>query len=926
MLGDVLDSTWQEQLAAFGQEPDRLPQLLHLASRRAHQFSQLNLATALHRIALLGGNTLQEHCDAIIGRIDDILETKPESFRAQSLANIGWAIAKLSWQCPRILVNLTTACVGNLTRFKSSELSMLLWSLASSPGAPTDAQQSMLKGITSEFRRRGPAALDAQSIATIAYASATLTLDPEDEFWPVVSAGSERRVDEFSDRQLANLVWAFATVVHSDSAETLFARTEEAHIGDLAPIDLSLVAWAMAKVGHGTPQFYQAVADAVVEKKPAWKVSDARNIATLVYALALAEQAVPNEHAFRILADAADIRLCDFMVQGLTNLVWGYATAAFTEQRWFTGVGDELLRRDTREFEPLDVANCLWAFAAVMCPQTPAISRLKDIGSDILTEFTGQNLAISMWSFATLFVRDGPWFERAADCFLLQLSESKSQELNNTLWACATAGVRLPWLFIKVSDYAVSHIGLSEFKMHELSIMMWAHGTAGVCNHPFFDAIIDDALDRRGISECAPREIANMTWAYSTIIGRSNPRWFNAVASYSVNHMCEFDMQGIGNVVWAFANVGVIDAPLFTSASDETANRCTNALVEHFSAGMDVHSHQEGPVAAVVHNVSQVLAAMHAAGIDNMRLLEAATRAFLLEGSDSSARELLILANAVQSSRIRGCQSTEWMVQLDARLWDQVLQPLFVAASRPQLGGEFGSFASALRVWEALAAVVARLDIEHLGVHFTARFLKETGLAPQVSVIGSARYDASTPAWAERAAAVCAEERGRVASEAIGTQSAKLARQLEKVNKRDIAACISYDVQVIVASGKVDLCEKNQFFSWREDLEDDCTRHVACLHPISTTSRVSAALSGDHDRSGHAERGALLEVVERWSQYSEGTDLPSVTGNMQIYVTHFPCISCLGVLAQFSRIFPRVVLTVSFADGRVALCQPQPCL
>lgn len=609
LIGDCLDTTWQEQIVAFGQD---LQGLLALVALRQSEFNCLNLATALHRIASIrGGSCDQARCPVLLSRVEQMLDERPDTFRAQSLANMCWALARLQWPCRAVLDKVCAAACRQLPKFKSAELSMVLWGIASSPSATSATRLAAAQAVASEVQRRGAGAFDAQSLATIAYASGIVTMQDSDPLWVALGTGSEDRVKEFSHRQLANLVWAFATVVATDGVK-LFGRVEEAvRMNDLAPIDLSLVAWSFAKLDLGGDAFYDDVAAAVLEKEHLLDTSDARNVAVLIYALALAGQARNHDAAFRALAAAVSRRPGDFVVQGLTNAIWGYATASYAESDWFTTVGCELLRRHSSEFEPLDVANCLWAFAAVSHSGAAVVEKLKGLGWSILPEFTAQNLAISLWSFAVLEVRDEAFFERAGDLLVQsKLHECKTQELNNTLWAAATASVRLPWLFIKVSSRALE-LGLQDFKSHELSIMMWSHGMAGVCNHEFFDAVLEELSVRRGLGSCSPREVANTAWAYSTIIGCSSIPWLAAVALYSCQRISEFDMQCIGNVLWSFATVGVFCTPVFDAACGEMAGRL------EASTGTS-----EGFSSEAMANVAQVLSAAHATRCRICRQLE----------------------------------------------------------------------------------------------------------------------------------------------------------------------------------------------------------------------------------------------------------------------------------------------------------------
>lgn len=654
------------------------------------------------------------------------------------------------------------------------------------------------------------------------------------------------------------------------------------------------------------------MAGAITDNPRLWRGSDTRNIATTLYSFALAERAIEQDSAFRLLATITSQRTSEFSVQGLTNAVWSYATASYAEVGWFAPVSAELLQRCLEEFEALDVANCLWSFAAVAFGRAggddtgqSGVKRLREIGMRLLPFFTAQNLAISMWSLAVLEVRDVSFFEQAADSLGKRLPDCKSQELNNALWACATASVRLPWLFIKVSNQALS-IGLSDFKTHELSIMMWAHGMAGVCNHNFFDAVIEELLEHRGIESCSPREVANTAWAYSTIIGRCHVPWLRAVASFSTHRVREFDLQCIGNVVWAFASVLACSSSFFTAACLETAERC-RALSSDF----------------VAHNVAQVLSAAHAAGTAAAeQLMESATHCIVALDREAGAlacRELVVVSNAVCGAA--GKLPPDCWSSLERLVQRRVLDPLqssMPASQQPEV------------FWEAMEACVSRLDIDHLGPYFTVNFLRESGAVAAVELHGPGALASSRPgldsSWVGEAVRACAIERERVltslATNPSGAQNAKLSRQLDKVNKREIVAWLSYRVlvngQPFNSSGRA--------FGWRPDFElQEGPSHQVIgrwLRSLVTNSRVAPNLIGEHNRSGHAERGALLTVANDWVSAaglaSADSDILAerVSGGLWLYVTHFPCISCSCVIVQFARLFPRVSLEVAFADGR----------
>lgn len=81
---------------------------------------------------------------------------------------------------------------------------------------------------------------------------------------------------------------------------------------------------------------------------------------------------------------------------------------------------------------------------------------------------------------------------------------------------------------------------------------------------------------------------------------------------------------------------------------------------------------------------------------------------------------------------------------------------------------------------------------------------------------------------------------------------------------------------------------------------------------------VAAPLA--HDRSGHAEFQLLcgiLDDVEAAAKDNAATWRSEAAGTLHLYVTHHPCLSCIGALCQFRAALPGVAVSVSF-DWRPA--------
>eukprot|EP00933_Yihiella_yeosuensis_P047413 TRINITY_DN4324_c1_g1_i1.p1 TRINITY_DN4324_c1_g1~~TRINITY_DN4324_c1_g1_i1.p1 ORF type:complete len:215 (-),score=40.19 TRINITY_DN4324_c1_g1_i1:113-757(-) len=66
------------------------------------------------------------------------------------------------------------------------------------------------------------------------------------------------------------------------------------------------------------------------------------------------------------------------------------------------------------------------------------------------------------------------------------------------------------------------------------------------------------------------------------------------------------------------------------------------------------------------------------------------------------------------------------------------------------------------------------------------------------------------------------------------------------------------------------------------------------------------------NRDDHAERAAFLHITRALLKRSGWQGSDDCSGWLRMYVSHFPCISCVAVSCQFVRFFPGVRLEMDF--------------
>merc|ERR1712232_255056 len=73
-----------------------------------------------------------------------------------------------------------------------------------------------------------------------------------------------------------------------------------------------------------------------------------------------------------------------------------------------------------------------------------------------------------------------------------------------------------------------------------------------------------------------------------------------------------------------------------------------------------------------------------------------------------------------------------------------------------------------------------------------------------------------------------------------------------------------------------------------------------------------------HGRNGHAERVALIRVLQLapfvCTNRSSSSCEFSAFGTVRLFISRWPCTSCLAVFCQWRALFPHVQLFVAFDD------------
>jgi len=135
-------------------------------------------ATALHRVAKLGGGSSQGRRGADLAQIIALIESKVEEFEARHISNIMWSFAKLKL---RLEPDLWEALCGKAERsagsFNPQDFANTLWSFATLGVSPSP---SLLASL-SNAAERSAGSFKAQEVANTLWSFETFTT--QNVFW-----------------------------------------------------------------------------------------------------------------------------------------------------------------------------------------------------------------------------------------------------------------------------------------------------------------------------------------------------------------------------------------------------------------------------------------------------------------------------------------------------------------------------------------------------------------------------------------------------------------------------------------------------------------------------------------------------------------------------------------------------------------------
>ena len=467
--------------------------LLALVEERCGDFNDVNIATALRRLATarLRREERARGAGLVASRLEASLEAGGDAWDGRSLCSACWAFAKLELGVPGALAAAIAKRAG---RMEPRELATTAWALATAPRAAKGAvrEREGYAGATpgevdralraaAVASQRSAARFSGRDASTVAFAVATARLRQPECLAAMarrLAGGDVAGAGAWNGQDVANAAWALASA--RQAAPRLYgavARFAAANATRLSPQGAATCAWAFAtqrkRLGASAaprPQDDAKALEALAVRCAACADDlDARSLALVAWAFAAASSPASSSSSsssvtraaipvaaegglFAALEARAIPRLArDLSARDAAALAWALATkrrASEASREAFRVLGAAAAARPEGEWSPQALATILWAFATQRSGANAAalFGALAPVAAAKAGALAPRDVATVLWAYAArarvsaATARPDALFRAVATLDGLETLArgSSAQSLANLAWAVAT--------------------------------------------------------------------------------------------------------------------------------------------------------------------------------------------------------------------------------------------------------------------------------------------------------------------------------------------------------------------------------------------------------------------------------------------------------------------------------------------------------
>mmetsp|Transcript_97519 Transcript_97519/g.260254 ORF Transcript_97519/g.260254 Transcript_97519/m.260254 type:complete len:479 (-) Transcript_97519:210-1646(-) len=247
-------------------------EILGLASEHGATMNGVNVSTCVYRVAktvkmsrcVSGHRASARDVTRQPGwsNLMDLTRSRLSELKPQSLSNILWAFATLSWS-PRdgLLEQICDSAMQQIESFNPQDLANTAGALASLKCRKDSLMQAIAEQTLAKLDSFVP-----QAVSTVAWACASLGYRHE-ALMQAIGDAVAKSGDAYTAQDLVNCIWAMATLdtPHPD-ALAVAAEILPSRFGKCSPQHIAHVAWAYATLGTANKVFFWDLAEACIPR------------------------------------------------------------------------------------------------------------------------------------------------------------------------------------------------------------------------------------------------------------------------------------------------------------------------------------------------------------------------------------------------------------------------------------------------------------------------------------------------------------------------------------------------------------------------------------------------------------------------------------------------------------------------------------
>eukprot|EP00438_Fugacium_kawagutii_P021997 Skav217025 [mRNA] locus=scaffold1803:304188:319932:- [translate_table: standard] len=288
--------------------------------------------------------------------------------------------------------------------------SLIPWSFATLADLQAQELQQLVKSVASLVHEQGSTFWTPGDLSRVAWSWAKL-LQRDDTFFRRCSCLVIARLPEYTPSQLAQTVWAFATVAPADACTHLFPKAAVAMVeGDDAtglhaytPQHLAMAVWSFAAVLYRPEELLKQMGETVPYKLEKLNPQDISTTAWAFTTLLAKDRTI-----YEVLAATSIRTVHEFNNQDLSNTVWAFASAGEYHADLLEAVAAETCRR--ADFHGQHLAMVAWAFIT--------LRHRNDRLLHFVGEMTNSSRGLGTWSNAKLLAFSFAGLPRLGDALL----------------------------------------------------------------------------------------------------------------------------------------------------------------------------------------------------------------------------------------------------------------------------------------------------------------------------------------------------------------------------------------------------------------------------------------------------------------------------------------------------------------------------